>query len=247
MKIEAVLFDLGGTLLHYVEPQTTFMEASRQGLLAAHGFIRRARRSDLSADEFVRTVGQFVRTTNQQLEAQGYGASLDDTLQLALRQMNIELTPAEWTGALWCYYGVIQRLVSPVTGDARAVLQQLSDAGLRLGLVSNTWWSSALHDADLGRAGLLEYLPTRVYSSQAGFVKPRPEIFQQALAQMGCAASTAVYVGDRLLVDVAGAQAAGMTGVLVEVEHRREQSDEVQPAARLRQITDLPAVIAGWQ
>ena len=94
---------------------------------------------------------------------------------------------------------------------------------------------------------MLEYLPVRVYSSQAGFMKPRAEIFQQALAMLDVPAGAAVYVGDRLLVDVGGAQAAGMRGVLIEVDHRREQSDEVQAAARLPIIDELPALIARWQ
>ncbi len=73
----------------------------------------------------------------------------------------------------------------PVAGDVRQVLSTLDADGLKLGLISNTWWSSRLHDADLGRAGLLEFLPIRVYSSSHGYVKPRPEIFAAGLEALG--------------------------------------------------------------
>ena len=247
MTVTAVLFDLGGTLLHYIEPHTTFLEANVAGLAAMHGFLRRAGYRTPDGPDFARAIGQFARDTNRQLEAQGRGACVDDTFRQALSQLDINVTADHWPGALWSYYGVIQRFVLPVAGDARGVLHTLSEAGLRLGLISNTWWSPTLHDADLGRAGMLEYLPVRIYSSQAGFMKPRAEIFQQALGAMGVAADATVYVGDRLLVDVGGAQAAGMRGVLIEVDHRREESDDVHAAARLGVIDELPALIARWQ
>lgn len=247
MTIRAVLFDLGGTLLHYVEPYADFLEANVTGLTAMHGLLQRAGYVVPSVETFATTVGQFARETNRRLEAAGRGGCVDETFRAALRQLGLEIAEHDWPGALWCYYGAIQRFVYPVDGDARHVLQTLDQAGLKLGLISNTWWSPQLHDADLGRAGLLEFLPQRVYSSTFGYVKPRSEIFAATLAALGCAAHETIYVGDRLLVDVAGAQAVGMRGVLIELAHRPEHADHVQADARLRQLEDLLAVVASWQ
>lgn len=247
MSVRAVLFDLGGTLLHYVEPYADFLAANVTGLTAMHGFLRRAGYGVPPVETFAASVGQFARETNRSLEAAGRGGCVDDTFRAALQQLDLHVAAHDWPGALWCYYGAIQRFVYPVAGDARQVLQTLDAAGLKLGLISNTWWSPQLHDADLGQAGLLEFLPVRLYSSTFGYVKPKPAIFAAGLAALRCAAHEAIYVGDRLRVDVAGAQAAGLRAVLVELDHRVEQDDYVQADARLRRLEDLPAVITGWQ
>lgn len=247
MTVRAVLFDLGGTLLHYMEPHTTFLDANIAGLTAMHGFLRRAGYPVPAVDAFVSSVGQFTRTTNQTLEAAGRGGCVDDTFRAALHQLKLNVATHDWPGALWCYYGTIQRFVHPIDGDARQVLQTLDAAGLKLGLISNTWWSPQLHDADLGHAGLLEFLPVRIYSSSLGYVKPRLEIFAAGLAALGCLPHETVYVGDRLLIDVGGAQAAGMRGVLIELDHRVEQDTTVHADARLTQLDELPGLIARWQ
>lgn len=247
MSVRAVLFDLGGTLLHYVEPYASFLDANVAGLTAMHGYLQRAGYAVPSVEAFVGSVGQFARETNRSLEAAGRGGCVDDTFRAALQRLDLVITPSDWPGALWCYYGTIQRFVYPVAGDVRQVLSTLDADGLKLGLISNTWWSSRLHDADLGRAGLLEFLPVRVYSSSHGYVKPRPEIFVAGLAALGCTPQETIYVGDRIMVDVAGAQAAGMRAVLVELDHRVELDDHVRADARLRSLEELPAVIAGWQ
>jgi FMN hydrolase / 5-amino-6-(5-phospho-D-ribitylamino)uracil phosphatase len=52
-----------------------------------------------------------------------------------------------------------------------------------------------------------------VISAEFGFEKPDPRIFARACSLAGVAANEAVFVGDRLDVDVAGAKAAGIRAV----------------------------------
>ncbi len=60
--------------------------------------------------------------------------------------------------------------------------------------------------------------------------KPSPDFFAAALAGLGCSAEEAVMVGDDVEADVAGAQAAGMTGVLVRTgKYRPGDEDSVSP------------------
>ena len=49
----------------------------------------------------------------------------------------------------------------------------------------------------------------------------------------------AVYVGDRLHADVAGAQRVGMKGVLIEVVHRAEHDPMITPDARIKELPEL--------
>ena len=72
--------------------------------------------------------------------------------------------------------------------------------------------------------------------------------FRAALNALGVAPERAVYVGDRLRADVAGAQAAGMKGVLIEVAHRLELDPAIQPDAWIKELPELldalPALFA---
>ena len=72
--------------------------------------------------------------------------------------------------------------------------------------------------------------------------KPALPFFEAALGTLGATAGDTVMIGDDLLADVGGAQAAGMRGVLVRTGKYRGQdaSAEVTPDAVLGSIAELP-------
>jgi len=135
-----------------------------------------------------------------------------------------------------------------VAGDAPGVLARLIEDGRTLGLVSNTLWAPALHDRDLERFGLHDHLPVRVYSSVAGVIKPHPGIYRKALDALNVAPAEAVFVGDRLDVDIAGPQKIGMRAVLVDSPYRTESPDaEIKPDGQIKMLDDLPALLDEWE
>ena len=89
--------------------------------------------------------------------------------------------------------------------DVAPTLRTLRDAGVRMGLVSNTFIAGGVHDRHLADAGLLEYLPVRVYSCEFGYPKPNPRIFREALRRLNAPAAETLFVGDLVKVDMAGA------------------------------------------
>jgi len=80
----------------------------------------------------------------------------------------------------------------------------------RLGVVSNFYGNlaSVCHEA-----GLSPFLTVVVDSACVGYVKPDPRIFFTALAELGVAPAQALFVGDSLRRDMAGARAIGMPHV----------------------------------
>jgi len=97
--------------------------------------------------------------------------------------------------------------------EAAAALGRLKAAGLIIGVISN---SNGLARAILEDAGLGEHLDFVIDSGVVGVEKPDPRIFQLALAAAAVPATEAVYVGDLYSVDVLGARAAGIDGVLLD-------------------------------
>jgi HAD superfamily hydrolase (TIGR01509 family) len=65
-------------------------------------------------------------------------------------------------------------------------------------------------NADLQAIGMAEHFSVSVAAHQLGCAKPDPAIFLAACARLGVAPADAVYVGDDLLLDVLGAQRAGL-------------------------------------
>ncbi|HEU4364219.1 MAG TPA: TIGR01458 family HAD-type hydrolase [Candidatus Krumholzibacteria bacterium] len=73
--------------------------------------------------------------------------------------------------------------------------------------------------------------------------KPSAEMFGAALASIGLAAEDVVMVGDDALMDVAGAQRAGIRGVLVKTGKYRDDlfaASGVEPDLVLESIAELP-------
>jgi epoxide hydrolase-like predicted phosphatase len=102
--------------------------------------------------------------------------------------------------------------------DARA-------AGIRTGLVSNSW-STSHYDPDL----LGELFDAVVISAEVGLHKPQPEIYLTAAERLGRSPQRCVFVDD-LRENCAGAEAVGMTAIL----HR----DAAETVARLEDLLGL--------
>jgi len=97
--------------------------------------------------------------------------------------------------------------------EAPAALQAVRDAGLVAGVISNSNGSVRSILEETGLAGYLDFI---IDSSVVGVEKPDPRIFQLGLREAGVAAAEAVYVGDLYSVDVLGARAAGLDGILLD-------------------------------
>jgi putative hydrolase of the HAD superfamily len=120
--------------------------------------------------------------------------------------------------------------------EVPAALAGWRAGGARLAIVSN--WDVSLHDV-LERTALRDLVDAVVISAELGVAKPDPAIFHTALERLGARAEHAVHVGDTVEVDVAGARAAGIEGVLVA------RDGAVAPAGvrTIRSLDELGAVL----
>ncbi len=98
---------------------------------------------------------------------------------------------------------------APLTG-VEETLQALADRGFALGVVSN--WDSRLPGV-LDGLGLGRHFRMVLTSSEAGYRKPSPHIFQKALEIMDVRPGECLHVGDSVQDDVVGARASGILAV----------------------------------
>src|SRR5207249_6798627 len=109
--------------------------------------------------------------------------------------------------------GAVERLAARFVDDALLtlrghvpLLRALSER-YRLAIVSNFYGNLATVCRD---AGIAEFFALIVDSARVGWTKPDLRIFRVALDALGVGAAGAVFVGDSLARDMAGARGAGI-------------------------------------
>lgn len=114
----------------------------------------------------------------------------------------------------------------------------------RLAVVSNFDYSPTAHDI-LARTGVADVFASVVVSDEIGWRKPRPEIFVEALSRVGVRPADALFVGDRLDIDVAGAQQAGMQAAWINRERAPLPAGVRPPEYDLADLDELRAIVDG--
>jgi len=96
--------------------------------------------------------------------------------------------------------------------DVPDALRALADAGVRVGLISNSHRCLVSFQSHFELQGLIA---ATVSSSQHGLMKPHPSIFTAALDLLDVAPADALMVGDSVRHDIEGALQAGMRAALL--------------------------------
>lgn len=123
--------------------------------------------------------------------------------------------------------GLKQRMFSAIVPDAVMVdaLIAARAAGIRTGLVSNSWGG-----ADYPRERFDELFDGVVLSGEVKLRKPDPEIFLLGAERIGVPADQCVFVDD-IESNVIGANAVGMTGIF--------HTNTPETVARLEEIFEV--------
>jgi HAD superfamily hydrolase (TIGR01662 family) len=117
--------------------------------------------------------------------------------------------------------------------DVAAVVAELRDAGIRIGLVSN----SARDVREFARHHGLE-VDAGISSFHHGHTKPHASIFRAVLDMLGVQPAEAVMVGDTIADDIEGALAIGMRAILLDREGR---NPDFEP--RIETLKDLVPIL----
>jgi putative hydrolase of the HAD superfamily len=119
--------------------------------------------------------------------------------------------------------------------DVGPTLELLRALGVRMGIVSN--WDSRLPDV-LRLLRLDSFFDAVLVSHIEGIEKPHPEIFRRAMAKLDAHPDQTLHVGDVPELDIEGARAAGIRGVLVD--RRGRLASEL---AALPDFLSLPRIV----
>ena len=171
-RVEAVIFDWGGTL-------TPWHEVDLAAGWYAYASVYDARHA---ASLAARLYSAEIRPWHDQHHSAGSAGA--GHLDQMLRDAGIDLDCGRHRDALAAYL----RFWDPHTDadpDAVPLLGALRERGIRIGVLSNTLWPRGHHEAVFARDGLLDLIDGAVYSSELPVGKPHEDAFAAALRAVG--------------------------------------------------------------
>ena len=220
--VAAVFFDVDFTLIY---PGPTFQGegyarfAAQYGITidqsrfasavrAASSILDEAQQHGYDAEIFVRYTGRIIEAMG------GIGERLTECAREIYR---------EWAANQHFF----------LYDDVTEVLKVLASRGLKLGLISNSHRCLSSFQQHFELDGLIA---AAVSSSEHGYMKPHPSIFEAALTLAGVTAAESVMVGDSLSHDLEGARRVGMRGILV---HRSDDPPPLADVPVIRSMVEL--------
>lgn len=199
--MEAVVFDLFGTLVH--EFPRADWDAWLRASAAAVEADPTAFRSAWEATAIERQTGRL--------------GDLAESLRAVATRAGARPTEAQLAEALEARAALYRRWFVPRPG-AGEILAELRARRMRTALVSMCappamWRASPL-------AGLVD---AEVFSSEVGLRKPDPQLYRLACRRLGVEPSACMYVGDGSYRELSGAASVGMLPVLIRDPEERAE------------------------
>jgi len=229
MSIEAVIFDWGGTLTKWHD-----IDFHAESLALAQAVVNADHDHHVSA---------------QRLHAAGdtiWGRSRDHQQSATVADLFTEAGLEHDPDLLTAYFDFWEphTLTDPEAGP---MFTRLREAGLKVGVLSNTIWPREWHEGFFRRDGVLDLIDGDVFSSEIPWTKPSERAFRAAMDCVGVTdAARCVYVGDRLYDDVWGAHNAGMRAI--HVPHSTIPASQIghtegEPDAVAHRLSEVPSLV----
>ena len=239
---EAIIFDLGGTLIYF---EGSWPEVMAEAGMELHCSLREAG-LDLDQDAFMQEFHTQLETYYVERESDYREYTTLYVVQKVLQVWGYEdIQESVIREGLQAMYAVTEGHWH-VEQDAALTLKTLGDKGYRLGLISN-----AGDDADVqtlvDNANLRDYFDLIITSAAEGIRKPSVHIFHKMLNYWGIEPSQAAMVGDTLSADILGARKAGLYSIWIkrraDTPANQALAAEIFPDATIAKLSELPGLL----
>jgi 2-haloalkanoic acid dehalogenase type II len=226
MKIRAVLFDLGNTLIRTWIPEVTYHNVlSSFGIERPTEAIREA--IDKTEKEFRES---NYRSRYGEVAYTEYWETWDTRvlkhLGVPQRQVPAKMILARWFDHADC----------SAYPDTAVSLKRLKQMGVKTGLISTAYEEDI--NAILDKAGLEKGLfDVVVGANTIKKEKPHPDVFRHALNKLNVKPDETLFVGDHIDNDYRGARAVGIHALLIEREDR--STDDSSDLERIKSLQEV--------
>jgi len=238
-KLEAILFDMGGTLIEFENLSWDVLNqrCAREG----YGYLKSQNLIGIGYQDFVDSLAQEFEKRWAASEKTLQEIAFESVAFSVLKKLNLNVTDGNKKEFMSRYYQPVTDQITLIHG-AVDTLKFFKGRNIKVGLLSNTIFPKRFHLQELNRLGLTKYIDAAIFSSEVGFRKPHPMIFQTALEILSTDPEFASFVGDRMEEDIGGARQVGMKTVLI-IDEKKESSGKIVPDAEINNLTELPAAV----
>lgn len=245
--IKAVWFDIGGTVhTQDATPENDAAYADRlHRFLTAHSIETTSDHTQLLAHIDIGANKYKAFSERELIELPSDQIWCD----FMLRDFMVSPEKIQGLGEALSYMFDRWRKVITRRAGLEQTLQELRDAGFRLGVISNIM-SRTFVPRILAEHGVLDYFEFLVLSSECGVRKPRRDLFDIATNLMGIGADEAAYVGDTISRDVRGVRAAGWK-LMIQIDNPRISHKDAkyldcgyETDYHIRSLEEIPPIAA---
>jgi len=212
-RVDAIVFDLFDTLVDLHMERIPRQEHAGRRIAGTAPRLHQALSAevDVSFDRFVAVLGETDSGFRESRYAKGLELPTEERFAACLERLGVK-RPELVTLLTEVHMGALLEQVRNLEHHVE-VMQSLRTRA-PLALCSNFSHSKTALDV-LEAAGLRRHLDVIVVSDAVGIRKPRPEIFEQVLEELGTSPEATLHVGDNLSADVSGASAVGLRTVWI--------------------------------
>lgn len=247
--IKGIIFDLGGTLMHF---DGNWEEVDQQSTLAMLPFLRA--QGVRVGDDFPQNFLAARRKCWENADKTGVECRTAEALGEMLKQLGFASANGWLQQAVDIYFEHSAQFWFAFP-DAIATLQTLKDRGMQIGMISNADDVNLVH-YQIRRLGLDTFLSPVINSSQdPRWRKPDPRIFHLVSDEWRIAPTEIVMVGDAPRYDVLGAHRAGMKAIFIDhgtdlwfqrIPDELKNDPMIYADATVQALAEIPEVIGQW-
>jgi HAD superfamily hydrolase (TIGR01549 family) len=236
--IQAVLFDLGETLMYSLNPWPPVFDRAGRELSTALCESN----VDVDCDTFHIDFRQRLDEYYADRERNLFETSTIMILRELLAEKGHHNVPEKiLRDGLDQFYAVTQQNWA-LEEDATPTLNILQENGFHLGLVSNAGDTRDVFQLT-EKFGIEKYFDFIITSAECGYRKPHPRIFELALTNWGYMPDEIAMVGDRLDADIRGAQPLGIYTIWITRRAKRLDPAPISPDYSVKTLGEIPALL----
>ncbi len=241
-KITAVLFDLDDTLLDWSAQTAHFSDIFRPHVKNICLYLEQRGHNLPEYETVFQCYNDTIVAHWNEAKINWTGVNFGNALTDCFTQLNLDVNSIDLNEVMLAYDCQPIPGVTPFD-DAIPVLDKLKKWDYKIGLITNSMLPMWMRDVELRAYGLIDYFDARITSGDAGYIKPHPAIYNQMLSTLNVAPENAVFIGDRPGNDIAGANAAGITSILMSPPHLDRKLNGIVPDYIITSLTDLLPIL----
>lgn len=239
--LNAVLLDLGDTLVHMSRP---WDDVFHDNVKSLHNYLTKLG-FQLDFQQFAETFVRIFEAASSRAGLYKVEIPMTEIIAKTLRKSKLEVLGLDLIRNAEIEFFAPEIEAWQLYPDTVETLSSLRNEGLKMGLISNAKSDWAVR-AILEKDDIEKYFSSVVTSASLRIRKPRPEIFTRTLNDLAVRASEAVFIGDSFDADIIGARNVGMRSIHV-LRKPLDAMPHADPEATVVNLTEAANQIGAWK